>query len=137
MRYLIYIIVTLLCAACATTASGSKRPALPELGKFNTATISDIKLDALPITPTVSPAMREVYQAGLKRGNNPRVFAKLGDCMTENPWFLGPFSQGKYDLGEYANLKTVIDQFIGTSTRGGDWKQDSFATIGVASAGGV
>jgi hypothetical protein len=128
--------VALLCAACVTAVPSSKRPALPELGKFNASSVSDIKLDTVPITPTVNSAMREVYQAGLKSGNNPHVFAKLGDCMTENPWFLGPFSQGKYDLGEYANLKTVIDQYIGVSSRGGEWKQDSFATIGLASAGG-
>lgn len=124
----------MLCAACA--AAGPQRPALPKLGEFNPASVSDIKLDALPILPTVSPAMREVYQAGLKRGNNPRVFAKLGDCMTENPWFLEPISAGNYDLGEYTNLKPVIDQFIGIPARGEGWTQDSFATIGLASAGG-
>ncbi|MCL5996087.1 MAG: SGNH/GDSL hydrolase family protein [Chloroflexi bacterium] len=127
--------------ACATAPSTTptattRRPPAPVLGQFDPASVSSIKLEDYPIVPAVSPSMREVYQAGLQQGNNPNVFAKLGDCMTENPYFLGPFSQGKYDLGEYKSLKPVIDQFIGHPTRGKDWTQDSFATVGLASASG-
>lgn len=86
--------------------------------------------------PVVDPSMRAVYQAGLAQGNNPHVFAKLGDCMTENPYFLGPFGAGKYDLGAYKELKPVIDLFYGYPTRGQGWQKDSFETVGLASAGG-
>jgi hypothetical protein len=123
--------------AATPTASGAlKRPPPPVLGQFDPASVRDIKLADYPIVPAISPAMREVYQAGLQQGNNPNVFAKLGDCMTENPYFLGPYSAGQYDLGEYTSLKPVIDRFIGHPTRGQDWDKDSFATVGLASASG-
>ncbi len=98
--------------------------------------VSAITLADIAILPNVSARMKAVYQAGLAQGNNPNVFAKLGDCMTENPYFLGPISDGKYDLGAYVGLKPVIDQFAGHPTRGNGWQKDSFATIGLASAGG-
>ena len=41
------------------------------------------------------------------------MLSKVGDCMTASPNFLAPFSieGGKYDLGQYADLQTVIDYF--------------------------
>ena len=33
--------------------------------------------------------------------------------MTENAYFLVPFSAGEYDLGSYINLKPIIDQYLG------------------------
>jgi hypothetical protein len=106
------------------------------LGKFDPASVSGIKLEDYPVIPALGANMRAVYQAGLVQGNNPHAFAKLGDCMTENPYFLGPFAQGKYDLGDYQNLKATISQFYGHPTRGNGWQKDSFATVGLASAGG-
>jgi hypothetical protein len=137
-------ILSLFCilGACAAQKSAPpandaiKRPALPSPSQFDSASVSDIKLSDVPILPQVSPAMREVYQAGLKQGNNPHVFAKLGDCMTENPYFLSPFAEGKYDLGQYQSLTATIEQFYGYPTRNNGWKKDSFATVGLASAGG-
>lgn len=113
------------------------------LGQFDSATTKDIVVASYPVIPEITPAMREnlraVYQAGLARGNNPNVFAKLGDCMTENEFFLGPLSEARFDLGQYAALKPVIEQFLNTPTRGASdkaWTQDSFATVGLASASG-
>ncbi len=111
------------------------------------ATVSpqDVRLETIAILPVVSARMKAVYQAGLAQGNNPHVFSKLGDCMTENPYFLAPLSDGKYDLGEYQGLKSVIAQFAGYPARSVDGttpessptqQKDSFATVGLASAGG-
>ncbi len=108
----------------------------PVFGQFDPASVADINLDDYPVVPEVSPAMRDLYQAGLARGHNPRIFSKLGDCMTENPNFLGQFSEGRYNLGEYGYLKEVIDHFSGVPARGEGWDQDSFATIGLAAASG-
>jgi hypothetical protein len=138
-------VLSLLCilGACAaqavpapTSTGAAARPTLPTLGQFDAASVSTIKLADVPVVGPVSPAMREVYQAGLKQGNDPHVFAKLGDCMTENPYFLRPFATGQYDLGAYQSLKPTIDQFYGYPTRGNGWQKDSFATVGLASAGG-
>jgi hypothetical protein len=138
---LLPILLAFVLSACATQASPAgtpspSRPAPPKLEKFDPSTVSGIKLEDVPIEPQVSPRIRDLYQSGLRQGNNPHVFAKLGDCMTENPFFLGPFAAGKYDLGEYTNLKATIEQFYGYSTRGNGWQKDSFATVGLASAGG-
>lgn len=151
-RRAVSLLVTGLLAACApaspvptptltalpspAAAPSAQRPAPPVFGQFDPASVADIHLDDYPVVPEVSPAMRALYQAGLARGNNPRVFSKLGDCMTENPNFLGQFGEGRYNLGEYGYLKEVVDHFSGVPARGSGWDQDSFATIGLAAASG-
>jgi hypothetical protein len=112
------------------------RPATPVFGAFNPATVSSLKIDDYPAIPTISATARAIYRAGLARGNNARVFSKLGDCMTENPFFLVTFSQGHYDLGQYAGLQTVLDHYRGIPARNGGWTLDSFATVGLAAASG-
>ena len=79
-----------------------------------------------PIVPAISNTARSIYQASLKAGHHANAFSKLGDCMTENPYFLGPFGAGQYDLAQYSNLKPVIEQFTA----------DSFARKGNAAASG-
>ncbi len=63
------------------------------------------------ITPAVRAAMRAVVAKGRAMGNNPRVFSKVGDCMTDHPQFLNPFAWGQYNLREYAYLQETIDYF--------------------------
>jgi hypothetical protein len=111
-------------------------PTPPALGEFDPASVSAIDLSAYPVVPDINPQMVALYQAGLAEGNNPRVFSKLGDCMTENPYFLVTFDEGDYDLGEYGHLQAVLDQFSGQPARQGEWALDSFATIGLAAASG-
>jgi hypothetical protein len=119
-----------------TPAPDARRPAPPVLGQFDPASVADIHLDDYPVIPEVSAAMKDLYEAGQARGRNPRVFSKLGDCMTENPYFLGQISEGRYNLGEYGYLEEVIEHFSGVPARSGDWDKDSFATVGLAAASG-
>ncbi len=63
------------------------------------------------ITPGVRAAMRAVAAKGRAMGNNPRVFSKVGDCMTDHPQFLNPFAWGQYNLREYGYLQATIDYF--------------------------
>jgi hypothetical protein len=113
------------------------RPAPPSLGSFDPATVADLNLGDYPILPEIGAQARAIYQAGIAAGNNPHVFSKLGDCMTENPNFLEPFSAGQYELGEYAHLQAVIDQFAGIPARTAQgWTADSFTTVGFAAASG-
>lgn len=129
-------------SACAPTApstpASAPRPTLPALGSFDVTTVQNIRLEDYAVVPeTVSTEMQAVYQAGLAQGLRPNVFSKLGDCMTENEFFLAPFSDGDFDLGAYSSLGETLKHFAGTSARTGqDWPQDSFATIGLAAAGG-
>jgi hypothetical protein len=123
--------------------AGVTRPAPPVFGQFDPATTKDIDVAAQPVLPAFTPAVRDTLRAtfelGKSKGNNPRVFAKLGDCMTENEYFLGPIANNQFDLGEHASLQPAIVNFLGVPTRsagGKPWDKDSFATVGLASAGG-
>jgi hypothetical protein len=91
------------------------------------------------ITPAIEANLRATFELGKSKGNNPRAFAKLGDCMTENAFFLGPLSEARFELAEHAALKPTLEHFLGVPARGNSgkpWQEDSFATIGLASAGG-
>ncbi len=61
--------------------------------------------------------VREIFERGQALGNNSRAFSKIGDCNSELPFFLGKFDQGGYNLGPYAYLQPVIDQFAGSFGR--------------------
>jgi hypothetical protein len=66
-----------------------------------------------------SPEALEVYRRGLAMGNNPDVFAKIGDCNSEDGRFLVMFEQpGLYTLGNrYAYLQHTIDYYAGSWNR--------------------
>ncbi|HLY27303.1 MAG TPA: SH3 domain-containing protein [Aggregatilineales bacterium] len=100
----------------ANTSSTSTPTALPQSAPEDLSGLSAIYLNA-PVLPQVDGAMIAVARAALARGqalgNNPHVFTKIGDCMTDYTYFLGEFGFGKghYDLGSYSNLQGVIDYF--------------------------
>lgn len=88
------------------------------------------------VLPTVSARAREIYQAGLAAGNNPRRFAKVGDCMSVNPYFLTGFdSPSEYRLGAgYANLQDTITNFSGSFSRESQAARIGFSTFSVLDA---
>ena len=45
-----------------------------------------------PIIPVITAEMRDVYERGLRLGNNPRAFSILGDCQSTPATFLGVYS---------------------------------------------
>ncbi|MBN1563779.1 MAG: LysM peptidoglycan-binding domain-containing protein [Anaerolineae bacterium] len=61
--------------------------------------------------------LRAIYERGQALGNNPRAFSTVGDCNSEPPFFLAKFDKGEYNLGDYAYLQPVIDQFAGSFNR--------------------
>lgn len=73
------------------------------------------QLYAAPVIPTISPAMREVFQKGQELGNDPRGVTKIGDSLIANPMYLTPMSEPEYDLGPYDYLADTIAYF-GPST---------------------
>lgn len=85
------------------------------------------------VLPTVSARAREIYQAGLAAGNNPRRFAKIGDCMSVNPYFLTGFdSPAEYRLGSgYAHLQDTITNFTGSFSRESQAARIGFSTLSV------
>jgi hypothetical protein len=146
VRFITLLMLCAMLAACTpaqTPSSGTNRPAPPVFGTFDPAITKDIDVASLPVLPAITPAMRDnlraIFEQGKAKGNLARVFAKLGDCMTENEYFLAPISNNQFNLGEYASLKPTIENFLGVPTRsasGKPWDKDSFATVGLASAGG-
>jgi hypothetical protein len=73
----------------------------------------------LPVVPTISDRVVEIYQRGLQAGNNPSAFSKIGDCGSTPGWFLGDFDRGPryYKLGDHKELSSVIQAFQGSYDR--------------------
>ncbi len=122
------------------TAGGAARAALdatptptplpdPVNGSLDLNAVSKIDLSAYPVIPEIDAHAQQIYQQGLAQGNDPHAFIKIGDCMTDNPYFLNPIGDGKYNLGPYTDLQKVIDYFIS-----GD--QNSFSRTSQAAAAG-
>ncbi|MBN1564912.1 MAG: SGNH/GDSL hydrolase family protein [Anaerolineae bacterium] len=73
--------------------------------------VGGIDLNSYPIVAAPTSRAYSIYAAGVARGNNPHVVAKVGDCGTDHPWFLYPFYHGNYSLGGYGYLQGAISQF--------------------------
>ncbi len=137
-----YIVVFTLIFLLATTwiisaQDGEIDLSPPELGSFDPATIEDIVEADYPILPELTEHAQVIYAAGLEAENNPKVFSKVGDCMTATyEYFLGPFGDGDYDLGdEYAELEHVIEYFD-EPARSEGFEENSFNNPGLATASG-
>lgn len=87
-------------------------PPEPVLGELDLDAVAALDLTAYPLVPTISEYARQVYLDGLEQGNNTHAFAKVGDCMTHNPYFLIPIGKENYELGEYTSLQPTIEHFM-------------------------
>lgn len=86
--------------------------ATPVAGDFDEASVADIDLMALPVLPEVTATARVIFAHGEIAGRNPQVFAKVGDCMTASvEYFLGPYENSDYDLGNHRDLQATLDHF--------------------------
>lgn len=82
-------------------------------------TLAPDEWKSLPIVPSVSDAMKDVYKRGLAMGRDPHAFAKVGDCQTNTGFYLVDFDhEGRYSLGEeYAYLQDTINYYEGSFSR--------------------
>jgi hypothetical protein len=72
----------------------------------------NLNASVLPqITSRVRATVRNIRAIGRQLGNNPAVFSKVGDCMTDHWAFMDVFAGGNYDLGQYGYLQGVIEHF--------------------------
>src|SRR5579859_5237015 len=79
----------------------------------------DLTAYAAQVTPSIRAAMLNVLALGQSLGNNPRVFAKVGDCLEGHVWFLYQYGDGKpYDLGAYTQLQATINYFMTAPRQG-------------------
>jgi hypothetical protein len=92
--------------------------------------ICDENWQVLPVIPTVTDFVRKLYQQGIMDGNNPYAFSKIGDGEISTEWFLADFDLGikHYNIGEYQNLKAVIENFQGSFSRIGFAARRGFNT---------
>jgi hypothetical protein len=82
-------------------------------------TLAPDRWKKLPVVPTISDTVVQIYRQGLQSGNNARAFSKVGDCGSTPAWFLGDFDRGPlfYRLGSYEQLTGVIQEFQGSFGR--------------------
>lgn len=87
----------------------------------------------LPVVPTVSSTARRIFQQGLRLGNNPHAFSKVGDCQNVPSLFLGVFDDpSAYQLRpQDLDLQATIDWYAGSFSR------DSLAVRGGINAASV
>jgi len=71
-----------------------------------------------PVIPAVSETAQQIYQRGLKLGNDPQAFSKVGDCQSVPQFFLADFdTPSNYDLGSRTDLLATIHNFAGSFSR--------------------
>lgn len=74
--------------------------------------VNDVPIAAFVVmTDDVRQNVRAISMAGRQLGNDPRAFSAIGDSTIGGGLFLERFGAGKYDLGDYASLQAVIDEF--------------------------
>lgn len=82
-----------------------------------------------PVDLTISARAREIYQTGLKLGNNAKAFSKVGDCMSTSPFFMVSFDNSKqYRLPQnLVSLQETVDNFSGSFSRVSVAAKDGFS----------
>ena len=133
-------VLALLVVACHVTPPGMEtETAIPiSPTTFDLAALEEIDLSAYPVMPVVSERAREIYRVGLAQGRNPRVFSRVGDCMTAAADFLTPFGAGDYNLSDYGDLQETVDYFSQITIREIEGQAvNSFSNPSLAAADGL
>jgi hypothetical protein len=105
-----------------TPVTGTTPPAVTPVATSAALAVPKVEL-------TVSSKAREIYQMGLKIGNNPKAFSKVGDCMSTAPFFMVPFDNSKqYRLPQnLVSLQETVDNFSGSFSRASVAAKDGFS----------
>jgi hypothetical protein len=85
-----------------------------------------------PLSEEVIENVRTIFAHGQMLGNQPNVFAKVGDSITVSRHFLYGFGLGTYNLGEYSDLQPVVDFYSRALAR----DNNSFANSSLAAGEG-
>jgi len=119
----------------STVEVASETPAVMSPTPAPRSTLAPGDWMIMPVIPSVSERAREIYQAGLAKGNDPHAFAKVGDCQNVPSMFLSIFEYGNYySLGsEYEDLQGTIDWFAGSFSRESEAVRRGFNAASVVS----
>jgi len=101
--------------------------------------------EELPVVPALGPAvsshLEKIAGRGVRLGNQPGVFAKIGDSITASPSFLQALACRSPQLGGRGELRGTVEFFGATPVpRGSEEPQcdvsDSYSRVGVAAVPG-
>jgi len=84
------------------------------------------------VVPVVGSRARQIFLRGQRLGNRRNVFSKVGDSITDSPYFLVPIGQGGLQLYEYTSLQPVVNFFSQAMAN----NNNSFANASIAARGG-
>ena len=119
--------------------------ALLALGSVFSPRSSGAEWEELPVVPALEPVvlshLGKIAAHGERVGNQPGVFAKVGDSITASPSFLQALACRRPRLGGWSELRGTV-AFFGRAPvpRGGEEAQcaisDSYSRVGVAAVPG-
>jgi hypothetical protein len=101
--------------------------------------------EELPVTPALGPAvsshLEKIANRGTRVGNQPGVFAKIGDSITASPSFLEALACRRPQLGEWSELRGTLEFFATTPVPPGSEEplcavSNSYSRVGVAAVPG-
>jgi hypothetical protein len=109
-------------ASTAPTAASTDQPT-PSEPPAPSATPGEIDWQTLPVVPAISQHTIDIYQKGLSMGRDPHSFSVIGECESEQEWYVngvridgylaGFDDPAAYRLGyQYAYLQATIDNFM-------------------------
>jgi hypothetical protein len=119
--------------------------ALLALGGFLVQPAAAADWEELPVVPVLDPGvarhLEKIVSRGEGYGNNPGVFAKIGDSITASPSFLQALACHPPQLGAWSGLRGTLEFFGETAVpRGYEEPQcavsNSFSRLGAAAVGG-
>lgn len=103
-----------------TLEATSTPPSTPIVGTTST-NISDDPDDAwmnLPVPPTASDNVRDIYELGQTLGNDPNAFSIFGDCQARPEEFFGVYETDSLALASLPpELRELVDNFNGSFNR--------------------
>lgn len=73
--------------------------------------LSMARLYAVPVIPSISDAMVELYERGQALGNASNAITKVGDSLSANVQYLIPMSNNERKLGPYGYLGHTVDYY--------------------------
>lgn len=108
----------------ADPASTSLPPATASAAARITAT-PDNSWMRLPVLPSPSENLRDIYQRGLALGNDPNAFSLFGDCQARPEEFFGIYETDPLAVSDLPpELRELVDNFNGSFNRESPTAQD-------------
>jgi hypothetical protein len=88
-------------------------------------------LYSVPVIPTISDKMVNLYKQGQGMGNLSNAITKVGDSLSANVQYLKPMSNAKRVLGAYDFLSDTIDFYGGSTTNDSVAARIGMSTYGI------